>query len=388
MKRFFSSESVTAGHPDKVADQISDAILDEILKNDKQGRVACEVALTTRTVFVMGEITTTHKCDIEKIVRETIKDIGYTDNKSGFSYDNVEVIIKLGLQSPDIALGVNDSLEHHISNDIIDTIGAGDQGMMFGFACNETPELMPSALVFSHALTKRLEQVRKNGEIDYILPDGKAQVTVQYYEDEVVRIDTIIVSTQHKEDVDIDVLRKDIKEKVILKALPNDLIDGETKILINPTGRFVIGGPEGDSGLTGRKIIVDTYGGYARHGGGAFSGKDPTKVDRSATYYLRYVAKNIVKANLCDRCEIQVAYAIGKANPVSIDINTFGTEKVDEDNIVTAVKKVFDFRPKAIINALDLLNVTYKDTASNGHFGKRGFNWEKVDKVEALLKAL
>lgn len=388
MKRFFSSESVTSGHPDKVADQISDAILDEILNNDKNGRVACEVAVTTRTVLVMGEITTTHKFDIEKLVRKTIKDIGYTDKSSGFSYDNVEVIIKLGVQSPDIAQGVNDSLEHHQSNDVYDTIGAGDQGMMFGFACNETPELMPAPLVYAHYLTKKLEQVRKTGELDYILPDGKAQVTVQYYNDKIVRIAAIVLSTQHKDSVDIETLRKDLREKVINAVLPLELIDKDTNIYINSTGRFVIGGPEGDSGLTGRKIIVDTYGGYARHGGGAFSGKDPTKVDRSATYYARYVAKNIVKANLCDKCELQVAYAIGKANPVSIDIDTFGTEKVEEESIITAVKKVFDFRPSAIISALDLTNVCYKDTASNGHFGKRGFNWEKVDKVEALLKAL
>ncbi|MGI6213702.1 MAG: methionine adenosyltransferase [Christensenellales bacterium] len=388
MKRFFSSESVTSGHPDKVADQISDAILDEILSHDKEARVACEVALTTKTVLIMGEITASHKFDIEKLVRKTIKDIGYTDNSTGFSYDNVEVIVRLDMQSPDIAMGVNDSLEHHVSLDAADMLGAGDQGLIFGYACNETAELMPAAIMYAHALTKKLEIARKSGEIPYILPDGKAQVTMQYYEDEPVRIDTIVLSTQHKADVDIEFLRKEVRQKIIDAVLPAELIDNDTKVYINPTGRFVIGGPEGDSGLTGRKIIVDTYGGYARHGGGAFSGKDPTKVDRSAAYYARYVAKNIVKANLCDKCEIQIAYAIGKANPVSIDIQTFGTEKVDEENIKMAVKKVFDFRPMAIINALDLNNVCYLDTASNGHFGKRGFSWERVDKVEALLKAL
>jgi S-adenosylmethionine synthetase len=388
MKRFFSSESVTSGHPDKVADQISDAILDEILSHDKEARVACEVALTTKTVLIMGEITASHKFDIEKLVRKTIKDIGYTDNSTGFSYDNVEVIVRLDMQSPDIAMGVNDSLEHHVSLDAADMLGAGDQGLVFGYACNETAELMPAAIMYAHALTKKLEIARKSGEIPYILPDGKAQVTMQYYEDEPVRIDTIVLSTQHKADVDIEFLRKEVRQKIIDAVLPAELIDNDTKVYINPTGRFVIGGPEGDSGLTGRKIIVDTYGGYARHGGGAFSGKDPTKVDRSAAYYARYVAKNIVKANLCDKCEIQIAYAIGKANPVSIDIQTFGTEKVDEENIKMAVKKVFDFRPMAIINALDLNNVCYLDTASNGHFGKRGFSWERVDKVEALLKAL
>ena len=388
MKRFFSSESVTSGHPDKVADQISDAILDEILSHDKEARVACEVALTTKTVLIMGEITASHKFDIEKLVRKTIKDIGYTDNSTGFSYDNVEVIVRLDMQSPDIAMGVNDSLEHHVSLDAADMLGAGDQGLVFGYACNETAELMPAAIMYAHALTKKLEIARKSGEIPYILPDGKAQVTMQYYEDEPVRIDTIVLSTQHKADVDIEFLRKEVRQKIIDAVLPAELIDNDTKVYINPTGRFVIGGPEGDSGLTGRKIIVDTYGGYARHGGGAFSGKDPTKVDRIAAYYARYVAKNIVKANLCDKCEIQIAYAIGKANPVSIDIQTFGTEKVDEENIKMAVKKVFDFRPMAIINALDLNNVCYLDTASNGHFGKRGFSWERVDKVEALLKAL
>jgi len=388
MKRFFSSESVTSGHPDKVADQIADAILDEILFNDKQARVACEVALTTKTVLIMGEITTSHKFDVEEIVRQTIKDIGYTDSASGFSYDNVEVIIRLDIQSADIAKGVNDSLEYRSSNDSLDLLGAGDQGMVFGYACKETAELMPAALVYAHALTKKLELVRKSGELAYILPDGKSQVTVQYYEDEPVRIDTIVLSCQHKPEVSIETLRAEVKQKVIDTVIPTHLIDSKTHIYINPTGRFVIGGPEGDSGLTGRKIIVDTYGGYARHGGGAFSGKDPTKVDRSAAYYARYVAKNIVKANLCDKCEIQIAYAIGKANPVSIDIETFGTERVDEDNIKMAVKKVFDFRPKAIINTLDLANACYLDTASNGHFGKRGFSWEIVDKVEALLKAL
>lgn len=388
MKRFFSSESVTSGHPDKVADQISDAILDEILYHDKNARVACEVALTTKTVLVMGEVTTSHKFDIEALVRQTIKDIGYTDSNSGFSYDNVEVLVKLDMQSPDIALGVNDSLEYQLSSDEVDLLGAGDQGLIFGYACNETPELMPAALMYAHALTKKLEIARKSGEIPYILPDGKSQVTVQYYEDEPVRIDAIVLSTQHKADVDISTLREELSKKVIAAVIPSELMDNETKIYINPTGRFVVGGPEGDSGLTGRKIIVDTYGGYARHGGGAFSGKDPTKVDRSAAYYARYVAKNIVKANLCDRCEIQIAYAIGKAQPVSIDIQTFGTEKVDEENIRLAVKKVFDFRPQAIIKALDLLNVTYLDTASNGHFGKRGFSWESMDKIEALLQAL
>ncbi len=388
MKRFFSSESVTSGHPDKVADQIADAILDEILFHDKEARVACEVALTTKTVLIMGEITTSHEFDIEGLVRQTIKDIGYTDSTSGFSYDNVEVIIRLDMQSTDIAGGVDDSLEYHISNDALDLLGAGDQGMIFGYACNETAELMPAALIYAHALTKKLEVVRKSGELTYILPDGKAQVTVQYYEDEPVRIDNIVLSCQHKPEISIDTLRAEVRERIIDTVIPAHLIDSETQIYINPTGRFVIGGPEGDSGLTGRKIIVDTYGGYARHGGGAFSGKDPTKVDRSAAYYARYVAKNIVKANLCDKCEIQIAYAIGKANPVSMDIETFGTEKVDEDNIKMAVKKVFDFRPKAIINTLDLTNVCYLDTASNGHFGKRGFSWEKVDKVEALLKAL
>ena len=388
MNRLFTSESVTEGHPDKVCDQISDAILDAILEKDKDARVACECCCTENFLFIMGEITTTAKVDVEKVARDTIRKIGYDSDEYGFNADTVEIKLLLNTQSPDIALGVDDSVEYRAGGDKYDETGAGDQGLMFGFATDETEEYMPIAIVLSHKLCKKLAEVRKTGEVSYLRPDGKAQVTVEYDDGKVARIDTVVLSTQHDEDVDIEVLRKDMLEKVIKKAIPADLLDENTKYYINPTGRFVVGGPKGDSGLTGRKIIVDTYGGFIPHGGGCFSGKDPTKVDRSATYYARYVAKNLVASGLCKKCEIQVAYAIGKANPVSVDINTFFTGVKDDAEIENIVKEVFDFRPRAIIDNLKLNAPQYAHAASYGHFGNPLYAWEKLDKVDVLKKYL
>ena len=388
MYRLFTSESVTEGHPDKVCDQVSDAVLDAILAQDKDARVACECCCTENFLLVMGEITTTAKVDVEKIARETIKKIGYDKKEYGFDADTVEIKLLLNTQSPDIAMGVNDSIEYREGGDAYDLNGAGDQGLMFGFATDETEDYMPTAIVLSHKLCQRLAEVRKSGEIPYLRPDGKAQVTVAYDGDEVKRIDAVVVSTQHDEDVDLDVLRRDVMEKVIKKVLPARLLDENTKYYINPTGRFVVGGPKGDSGLTGRKIIVDTYGGFIPHGGGSFSGKDPTKVDRSATYYARYVAKNLVAAGLCKKCEIQVAYAIGKANPVSVSIETYGTGKVSDEKLAEIVKEVFDFRPRAIIDNLQLDAPRYAETARYGHFGNPAYVWEKLDKVDQLRKYL
>lgn len=385
--RYFTSESVTEGHPDKVCDQISDAILDEILRQDSQARVACECCCTENFLLIMGEITTTAKVNINAIARETIKKIGYDKDIYGFNYKTCKIKELITKQSSDIAQGVEDSIEHKGSKEDIDKIGAGDQGLMFGYACTETAEKMPLAIMLSHKLCKRLAEVRRNKEVGYLRPDGKAQVTVEYTDSgDVKRVDAVVVSSQHDDDIDIAVLRRDIFDLVIKRAIPSNLLDENTKIFINPTGRFVIGGPKGDSGLTGRKIIVDTYGGYVAHGGGAFSGKDPTKVDRSATYYARYVAKNLVASGICDKCHIQVAYAIGKAKPVSIDINTQGTGKVSDEKIAEIVGKVFDFRPKAIIDNLALNKPQYYQAASYGHFGNESFSWENTDKTEEIRK--
>ena len=388
-RKFFTSESVTEGHPDKICDQISDAILDAILEKDPNGRVACETAVTTGMVLVMGEITTDCYVDIPKIVRRTVEEIGYTRAKYGFDADTCAVLTCIDEQSPDIALGVNKALEYREekaagSHDAC--TGAGDQGMMFGFACNETPELMPMPISLAHKIVKRLATVRKQGILDYLRPDGKAQVTVEYENDAPVRVDTIVLSTQHRPDVEWETIQEDMIEHVIKAVVPAELLDEKTNYLINPTGRFVVGGPQGDAGLTGRKIIVDTYGGYARHGGGAFSGKDPTKVDRSAAYAARYVAKNIVAAGLADKCEIEIAYAIGVANPVSIMVDTFGTNHIPEERIVELVKKNFDLRPSAIIKDLDLLRPIYMQVAAYGHFGRPDLDltWERTDKAEIL----
>jgi len=388
-KKLFTSESVTEGHPDKICDQISDAILDAILERDPYARVACETAVTTGLVLVMGEITTDCYVDIPKVVRDTVRDIGYTRAKYGFDADTCAVITSIDEQSPDIAMGVNKALELKkgiMQDDGFEAIGAGDQGIMFGFACNETPELMPMPISLAHKLTLQLSRVRKQGVLPYLRPDGKAQVTVEYKDGKPVRVDTVVVSTQHSDDIDRDTLERDIMEKVIRPAIPEHLIDDKTNYYINPTGRFVIGGPQGDSGLTGRKIIVDTYGGYARHGGGAFSGKDPTKVDRSAAYAARYVAKNIVAAGLAEKCEIQLAYAIGVARPVSIMVDTFGTSKVSEDLLIELIKKNFDLRPAAIIRDLDLRRPIYRQVAAYGHFGRTDIqlSWERTDKAEIL----
>lgn len=392
-KRLFTSESVTEGHPDKIADQVSDAILDAILKDDPNARVACETTVTTGMALIAGEISTTTYVDIPKVVRETIKEIGYTRAKYGYDYETMAILTAIDEQSPDIAQGVDKALEYRDkdSEEEIEATGAGDQGLMFGYATNETETYMPLAIYLSHQLAKRLSDVRKDGTLNYLRPDGKVQVTVEYDEnDNPVRIDTIVVSTQHAEDVTLEQIQEDIKAHVIYPTVPENLINEQTKFYINPSGRFVIGGPQGDAGLTGRKIIVDTYGGYARHGGGCFSGKDPTKVDRSAAYAARYVAKNIVAAGLADQCEVQLAYAIGVAEPVSIAIDTFGTGKVSEGQLVEAVRKHFDLRPAGIIKMLDLKQPIYKQTAAYGHFGRTDvlFPWEKLDKVEELKDAV
>lgn len=389
-KWLFTSESVTEGHPDKMSDQISDSILDSILKDDPDARVACETTVTTGLVLVSGEITTTTYVDIPKIVRKTVEEIGYTRAKYGFDSETCSVLTAIDEQSPDIAMGVNESFEKRKgeTKEQLPSTGAGDQGMMFGFACDETEELMPLPISLAHKLAKRLSEVRKNGRLDYLRPDGKTQVTIQYHDDKPVRVDTIVISTQHSSDVDLNTIEEDLREFVIREVVPAELLDENTKYYINPTGRFVIGGPQGDTGLTGRKIIVDTYGGYSRHGGGAFSGKDPTKVDRSGAYAARYVAKNIVAAELAKKCEVQLAYAIGVAEPVSIMVDTFGTAKIDEEKIEKLIRKHFDLRPAAIIRDLDLKRPIYKDTAAYGHFGRTDIElpWERLDKKDILKK--
>lgn len=391
MKRLFTSESVTEGHPDKICDQISDAILDELLKQDPLSRVACETTVTTGLVLVAGEISTNAYVDIPKVVRETIREIGYDRAKYGFDCDTCGVITAIDEQSSDIAMGVDEALENKSGEQIedeVEAIGAGDQGIMFGFACNETEELMPLPISLAHKLSRKLTEVRKNGTLDFLRPDGKTQVTVEYEGNNPVRVHTILISTQHSEEVENEVIRENLIEKVIKEVIPANLLDEETKIYINPTGRFVIGGPQGDTGLTGRKIIIDTYGGYSRHGGGAFSGKDATKVDRSAAYAARYVAKNIVAAGLADKCEIELAYAIGVAKPLSIFVDTFGTGKVSNEVLVELINKHFDLRPGAIIRDLELRKPIFKNTAAYGHFGRNDLDvaWEKTDKAEILRK--
>ncbi|MGH4051849.1 MAG: methionine adenosyltransferase [Clostridium sp.] len=389
MKRLFTSESVTEGHPDKICDQISDAVLDAILEQDPYARVACETAVTTGMVLVMGEITTSCYVDVPKVVRNTIEGIGYTRAKYGFDASTCAVITSINEQSPDIAMGVDEALESKSGLvDKIDSIGAGDQGMMFGFATNETPEYMPLPIAMAHRLARKLSEVRKDGTLGYLRPDGKTQVTVEYEDNKPVRIDTIVISTQHGVEATHDQIENDLKKYVINAIVPSELLDEDTKYYINPTGRFVIGGPQGDSGLTGRKIIVDTYGGYGRHGGGAFSGKDPTKVDRSAAYAARWVAKNLVAAGVSDKLEIELAYAIGVAKPVSIEVDTFGTGKIADDKIVEIIKKVFDLRPAVIIRELDLRRPIYKQIAAYGHFGRTDLDltWEKLNKVAEIKK--
>lgn len=391
VKHFFTSESVTEGHPDKVCDQISDAVLDAVLEQDKNSHVACETTVTTGMVHIMGEITTKATVDIAQIARDVIKGIGYDNSECGFDGNNCAVLTSIDAQSADIAMGVNESYELKDGEDNkYNQIGAGDQGMMFGYACDETPELMPAPISYAHKLAKRLTEVRKNGTLSYLRPDGKTQVTIEYHDNDIARIDTVVVSTQHDDNVTLEQIRKDILEYVIKAVLPENLIDENTKFFINPTGRFVIGGPVGDSGLTGRKIIVDTYGGFSRHGGGAFSGKDPTKVDRSAAYAARYVAKNIVGAKIAKKCEVQLAYAIGVAKPVSVFVDSFGTSEYTNEELANAVNKVFDLRPAAIIENLNLRNTKYQPTAAYGHMGREELNvaWEKLDKIDELKKAL
>lgn len=390
-KMLFTSESVTEGHPDKVCDRISDAILDEILKNDPKARVACETFCTTGSITVMGEITTECYVDIPQIARDVVCEIGYDSPSAGFDGNTCAVMTAIDKQSPDIAMGVDSSLEYKEGEeDIYNLNGAGDQGMMFGYACDDTPELMPLPISLAHKMAKKLTEVRKSGELSYLRPDGKTQVTVEYDGGKPVRVDAVVVSSQHSADISLDTLRADILERVIKATVPAELLDGDTKIYINPTGRFVVGGPQGDTGLTGRKIIVDTYGGYARHGGGAFSGKDPTKVDRSAAYAARYVAKNIVAAKIASKCEVQLAYAIGVAHPVSVMVDTFGTGKYDDEKIAEAVNAVFDLRPSAIIDKLDLRRPIYKELSAYGHMGRTDLDlsWEKTDKAENLKKYL
>ncbi|WP_291637317.1 methionine adenosyltransferase [Clostridium sp.] len=391
MRKLFTSESVTEGHPDKICDQISDAILDAILALDPNGRVACETTVTTGIVNVMGEISTNCYVDIPKIVRQTIKEIGYTDAKFGFDSENCAVVTSIDEQSPDIAMGVNEGLESKTGQQTgIDSIGAGDQGMMFGFATNETEEYMPLAISMAHKLAKKLAEVRKNKLLNYLRPDGKTQVTVEYKDNKPVRIDTIVISAQHNPDARHETIEKDIIEHVIKTTVTPELLDEKTKYYINPTGRFVIGGPQGDSGLTGRKLIVDTYGGYGRHGGGSFSGKDPTKVDRSASYAARWIAKNLVAAGVADKLEIQLAYAIGVANPVSIEVDTFGTGIIDDEKIVEIITKVFNLKPAAIIRDLDLRKPIFRQIAAYGHFGRSDIDlsWERLDKVCEIKKYL
>ena len=390
-RRLFTSESVTEGHPDKICDRISDAILDAYLEKDPQSRVACETSCTTGLIVVMGEISSKATVNVQDIVRETVREIGYDRAKYGFDCETCGVITAIGEQSGDIALGVDKSLEAKTGAEDISSIGAGDQGMMFGYACNETPELMPYPIMMAHKLTRKLAEVRKSGELEYLRPDGKSQVTVEYDENGCpARIDTIVISTQHDPNATHEQIERDIMEHVIRAVVPADMLDEDTKYYINPTGRFVIGGPHGDSGLTGRKIIVDSYGGYARHGGGAYSGKDPTKVDRSASYAARYAAKNLVASGLCDRVEIQLSYAIGVAKPTSVMIDTFGTAKVPEDVLSAAVRKVFDFRPAGIIKMLDLRRPIYKQTSAYGHFGRTDIDlpWEHTDRAEDLKAAV
>ena len=388
MNKFFTSESVTEGHPDKICDQISDAVLDAILAKDPYARVACETSATTGLVLVMGEISTDCYVDIQSVARNTIRRIGYDRAKYGFDCDTCAVLTAIHEQSADIALGVDNSVEHRETGDVADTFGAGDQGMMFGYATNETEGYMPLAITLAHKLTRKLTEVRKSGELDYLRPDGKSQVTVEYENGKVKRLEAVVVSTQHSEKISAEQLRKDIEKRVIRAVLPAELIDENTKIYINPTGRFEIGGPHGDSGLTGRKIIVDTYGGSCPHGGGAFSGKDPTKVDRSAAYFARYICKNVVAAGLADECTLEVAYAIGVARPVSLFVNTKGTGKLPDEKIADIISKEFDMRPYSIIKTLDLRRPIYEATAAYGHFGRPEFPWEKLDRADDLKKYL
>lgn len=389
MKKFFTSESVSVGHPDKLCDRISDAILDEYLKKDPTARVACECSATKDFLLIMGEITSRAIVDVREVAKRVIKETGYDYKGSAFSSDNVEIIVKINRQSPDIALGVDNSLEFKSdSADRFDKIGAGDQGLMFGYAVRETEELMPLPITLAHKMCEKLEEVRTSGELPYLRPDGKGQITVEYDNGAPKRIEAVVLSSQHNSEITTEQLRKDLKRCVIDKVLPKNYVDADTKFYINPTGRFETGGPEGDSGLTGRKIIVDTYGGKAPHGGGAFSGKDPTKVDRSATYMARYVAKNIVSANLADECLIQIAYAIGMARPVSVMVNTFGTGRLSDEKLAEIVLREFDLRPAAIIEKLDLLKPVYYRTAAYGHFGRNAFSWEKTDKAQDLKKYL